>query len=227
MMHIQQVTFNSPNINAQKQFFGQVLGFPIKLETENILTIQAGTSLLTFVQDADHAPYHYAFDIPQNQFAQARQWLAERVSLLADFEGGVEFHFVDWNAHAMYFSDADGNIAEFIARHNLDTTRLMPFNSQSIIRISEVGLVTPHVIETVAVLKQQLGIKSWRGSGSETFTAVGDEEGLLIVVRVGRPWLSTNIASAIAPLEIVIAHVANLDVPGLPYRIRAADTPTV
>ena len=227
-MQIQHVTFNSPKIAAQKLFFEQVLEFSIEHETENSLTIHAGTSQLTFIQNADHHPYHYAFDIPQNQFAQAREWLAERVEILADCEGMSEFHFTDWNAHAMYFKDADGNIAEFIARHNLDTARMMPFNSHSIVRISEVGIVTPHVIETVSALRKQAGIKGWRGAGSETFTAVGDEEGLLIVVREGRAWRPTSdVFSAIAPIELVLADVESLDVPGLPYGIRAADTAAV
>jgi catechol-2,3-dioxygenase len=226
-MQIQQVIFNSPHIAAQQHFFEQTLGFSVERIADDRLTIQAGTSKLTFVQNADHHPYHYAFDIPQNQFAQARDWVGERVEILSDCEGVSEFHFTDWNAHAIYFKDGDGNIAEFIARHNLDTARMMSFTSQSIVRISEVGIVTPHVIETVSALRKQAGIKGWRGAGSETFTAVGTEEGLLIVVREGRVWRPTSdVFSAIAPLELVLADVESLDVPGLPYRIHAADTET-
>jgi catechol-2,3-dioxygenase len=227
-MQIRHVTFNSPNIAAQKQFFENVLGFSVIAESNTAMTIQAGTSQLTFVQDENHHPYHFAFDIPQNQYTQARAWLSERVELLADCDGRSEFHFTDWNAHAMYFEDADKNVAEFIARHNLDTARMMPFAANSIVRISEVGIVTPHVIETVSALRKRAGIKGWRGAGSETFTAVGDEEGLLIVVREGRPWRPTQDAfSAIAPLEIVIDGAESLDLPNLPYRILTADKATV
>jgi hypothetical protein len=57
---------------------------------------------------------------------------------------------------------------------------------------------------------------------------VGDEEGLLIVVREGRPWRPTQDAfSAIAPLEIVIDGAESLDLPNLPYRILTADKATV
>ncbi|MDQ7024661.1 MAG: hypothetical protein Q9P44_03800 [Anaerolineae bacterium] len=223
-MKIRQVTFNSPNIAAQKHFFENSLGFSLLSENEAAITIQAGTSQLTFLQSKDHHPYHYAFDIPQNQFAEARQWLVERVDILTDYAGISEFHFTDWNAHALYFKDADGNIAEFIARHNLETARMMPFTGKSIIRVSEVGIVSPHVIETVSALRKRACIKGWRGAGSETFTAVGDEEGLLIVVREGRPWRPTHdVFSMITPLEIVIEGAESLDIPNLPYRILAAD----
>jgi catechol-2,3-dioxygenase len=223
-MHIRHLRLNSPNIAAQKQFFQQVLGLAIIEESSQHITIEAGTSRLTFQQSDNHQPYHYAFDIPENQFEQARQWLSEKVPILANCDGLSEFHFVDWNAHALYFHDADGNVAEFIARHNLPTARMMPFTGNSIIRISEVGLVTPHVIETVSALKKQAGLKPWRGYGSETFTAVGNEEGLLIVVREGRPWRPTqDIFSTIAPLEIEIEGGTGLTFPDLPYVIRATN----
>lgn len=223
-MQIRQVTFNSPNIAAQKHFFENILGLSVAFETDTAITIQAGTSQLTFVQSDDHHPYHYAFDIPQNQFVEAKQWLAERVEILSDYTGNSEFHFSDWNAHALYFKDADGNVVEFIARHNLETARMMPFTGNSIVRVSEVGIVSPHVIKTVSALRKRAGIKGWRGVGSETFTAVGDEEGLLIVVREGRPWRPTrDVFSAIAPIEIVIEGTGSLDIPNLPYRILTVD----
>ncbi|MDQ7037374.1 MAG: hypothetical protein Q9P01_21785 [Anaerolineae bacterium] len=97
---------------------------------------------------------------------------------------------------------------------------MMPFTGKSIIRVSEVGIVSPHVIETVSALRKRACIKGWRGAGSETFTAVGDEEGLLIVVREGRPWRPTHdVFSMITPLEIVIEGAESLDIPNLPYRI--------
>jgi len=223
-MHIHHVTLNSPHIAGQRDFFEQVLGLPIEFETATAITIQAGTSQISFLQSSDHHPYHYAFDIPENQFAGARQWLAERVGILADCNGVIEIHHRNINAHALYFKDADGNIVEFIARHNLPTARVMPFTQQSILRISEVGIVTPHVIKTVTAIKKQTGLKPFIGVGSETFTAVGDAQGMLIVVSKGRIWLPTrDVFAAPAPLEVVLAGAEAMSFPDLPYVIHTAD----
>lgn len=222
-MRIRHVTLNSRDIANQKHFFTRIMGMAIEAETDTAFTIRAGSSTLTFNQDSEYQAYHYAFDIPENQFNEARQWLGERVEVIADKEGTSEFPFPDWNAHAMYFRDGDGNIAEFIARHNLPTASTLPFSAKSIVRISEVGLVSPQVIQTVALLKRRAGLKAWRGVGSETFTAVGNEEGLLIVVREGRPWRPTqDVLSVPAPIELVLEGAASLAIPGLPYVIHAA-----
>lgn len=227
-MNIQSVTFQSANIAAQKHFFEQVLEMTIASETDTTLSIQVGTSLLNFVQSDDIQPTHYAFDIPENQFAAAKDWLSKRVPLLANSSGVTEFHSVDWNADMIYFEDADGNIGEFIARHNLSTSRMMPFNSDSLVRISEVGLVTPHVVQTVADLREQAGLKAWRGAGSETFTAVGDENGLLIVVQEGRTWMpNQTLPAQIAPFEIILDSGNDFAVPNLPYTFKVADTANI
>ena len=111
------------------------------------------------------------------------------------------FDFANWNAHAIYFTDPDGNIAELIARHTLPSSRRDSFE---ILGISEIGLVTDDVPGTVA----QLGLPAYR-QGSPQFQPVGDEEGLLILVQRDRPWYPDNRHTAQPiPFSVTLANGA-------------------
>ncbi len=69
----------------------------------------------------------FAFNIPENQFREAKAWLASRVEI-ARPNGSDEIFYDDWNAHAVYFPDPGGNLVEFIARHNLPDRSEREFN---------------------------------------------------------------------------------------------------
>jgi len=73
----------------------------------------------------------------------------------------------------------------------------------------------------VATLRTTLAIRPFRGSEGETFTALGDEEGLLIVVQRGRAWYpSTGLAAAPAPLALALTldNRSRQRIVGPPYR---------
>lgn len=153
----------------------------------DFVTLAAGETRWTLAQSTPAPPAvaHFAFNVPENLFAEAVAWLQERVSLLASADGSETlFNFASWNAHAVYFTDPDGNIAELIARHNLASSRREHF---AILGMSEIGLVTDDVPGTVA----QLGLPLYQ-QGGPSFQPVGDEEGLLIVVQRNRPWYPDN-----------------------------------
>lgn len=221
-MRIQEVVFQSRDVTAQRRFYHDLLQLPLVEDSPQRATFRAGHTAMAFEQAESTLPdtiYHFAFNIPENQLAQAKDWLAGRVSLAAVPE---TYDFTDWNAHAFYFWDGDGNIAEFIARHNLDNASNEPFSAQSITGISEVGVATPDVLQTVTHLQRELGLEVWRGAGSDAFSAVGDEHGLFIVVNSGRKWLGTDMPALPLPTRITIESEADAvyDVPGLPVRIR-------
>jgi len=51
---------------------------------------------------------------------------------------------------------------------------------------------------TVERIRSELGFEVYRDSMSHEFAAVGDEDGLLIVVRKGRTWFGTSSLAAAA-----------------------------
>jgi catechol 2,3-dioxygenase-like lactoylglutathione lyase family enzyme len=204
-MQIRELQLGSAALNRQRHFYGQVLGFPILQETPDRLMLQAGASRLIFTHtDAGTGIAHFAFNIPENQFAAANQWLQERTPLWRNKDGGDEFFFEAWNAHAMYFHDPDGNILELIARHTLPSISNKPFSQKSILNISEIGIVTEDVPAQVAAIKARVGAPVYGGPGSDSFTPVGDEEGLFIVVKRRRMWFGdSGKAAESIPITVV------------------------
>jgi hypothetical protein len=60
-----------------------------------------------------------------------------------------------------------------------------PFGFTDILYASEIGLIVDDVPSTVASLKDMTGVAAYKGE-SDQFTAMGDEYGLLLVMKRGR-----------------------------------------
>lgn len=228
-MHIRRLELQTHDLPAQQQFYGERLGLPIIAANEQSVELQMGKTRLAFKQaPADwQGVYHFALNIPENLLPAAKRWLTRSAPTLQDSSGADEFNFQSWNAHALYFSDAAGNIVEFIARHDLPNRSEQPhFDARQILVISEIGLATDDVPTMVELLRSRIGVEVYRGSGSETFAAVGDEHGLLIVVQRGREWYpETGKAAELLPVKIWILNDAGREylILGTPYRIAAVD----
>jgi catechol 2,3-dioxygenase-like lactoylglutathione lyase family enzyme len=207
-MKINELEILTTDLSGQQYFYGEVLQLPVSMGgSGNTIEVQAGLTRLVFRQAPPKwaGVYHFAFNIPENQYEEARDWLTRRVALIADNEGRTEFHFENWNADAFYFYDQAGNILEFIARHTLDNASDMPFSSHSILSVSEIGVGTHDVPSMVEALQGQHGITPYGGEPGEEFAAVGDEEGLFIVVRLGRIWMpETGIEAGAYPVSVNI-----------------------
>lgn len=191
-MHIRQLRLYARDLGAQTRFFGQILGLPIQ-HTTNQLHVQVGQTQLIF----EHQPawtgiYHYAFNIPENRFEDAWTWIQARTTLLSAPDEQRHYVFENWNADALYFPDADGNIAELIARHTLPNASDAPFSAQDLLQVSEIGWVVSDVLAAAAHLSKTYGLSPYLGASSAVFTAVGDENGLFILVPKNHPWLPTN-----------------------------------
>jgi catechol-2,3-dioxygenase len=211
------------DLQQARGFYHEVLKLPILEETSELLVLQAGSTRLAFEQEAGwEEKYHFAFDVPENQIEQAAEWISQRAKL-AILNGTTLFKSSDhWNAHMVYFYDPAGNILEFIARHNQPNAAREPFSERSILSISEIGLATQNVRETVDWLCDTLELKIYDGAGSDTFSAVGDELGLFIVVKEGRVWYpETGIHAGVNPVDVTLldGKGGNYRIPGLPYHI--------
>ncbi|RMG82529.1 MAG: glyoxalase/bleomycin resistance/dioxygenase family protein [Chloroflexi bacterium] len=204
-------------------FYGETLSWPIEEAAEGHLVLNAGNTRLVF-EAGDEGPYvyHIAFNIPQNQFTEAKAWLKARVPLLMCGEN-EDIHWTAWNAHAAYFIDPAGNVCEFIARHNLANDSDQPFSPSSILRVSEIGLATDDVAATCDHLAAELGIDIWDAGDGEIFRAMGDEHGILIVVKSGRAWFPTDDKIAVPqPVTMTVQsqRAGEYHLPQLPYHFK-------
>ncbi|MEA2574442.1 MAG: hypothetical protein QOH93_1740 [Chloroflexia bacterium] len=219
-MKIIQLELQGNDLPALGQFYMDVLGLPATA-LEGTLSVQVGSSQLVFRQSqlSNEQKYHVAFNVPPDRFEEAKAWISGRVPLLRSLSGEDSFNFANWNAHACYFLDPEGNILEFIARHALPDNSQLPFDQRSILCISEIGLATEDVKATTQFLEAQ-GLPVYDGEGSDTFTALGDEHGLFIVIRRGRTWFpDSGTPAELLPLKVTvsIAPGATATLSGPPY----------
>ncbi|CAM3558624.1 VOC family protein [Deinococcus frigens] len=206
-MHIETVTLWTADLNAQHAFYAATLGLEAIARTPARATLRAGRTLLTFQQHADFEGfYHLAFDIPRNRVDEAEVWLRARVPLLEDAKGVSRFPLSEgWNSESLYFGDAAGNILEFIVRRDLPSDSAAPFSPASILHVSELGVIVPDVTAAVLDLERRFGLSPFNEQGS-TFSPVGDQGGLLIVVREGRGWFPTGRPAIAAPFRMTFEH---------------------
>jgi len=215
-----------------RAFYGDLLGLATSLNKDT-LTVQGGLTTLTFSPapsgaEAEKTFYHFAFNIPQNKILEARNWQLERTSLVP---GGSHLldpaypddivYFRHWDAHSIFFWDPAGNFVEYIARHTLDNGAPGAFTSQDILYASEIGFVTGDVPTTALLFQEALDLPQY-GGGSERFRAIGDEHGLLLVMKQGRVMgfgsgqpIHTNPVRA----RISKGPKAGFEVKGHPFRI--------
>jgi catechol 2,3-dioxygenase-like lactoylglutathione lyase family enzyme len=209
-MKFHSVSLSTSELPKQLEFYQNRLGLPVLEQSNTSVVFQVGASKLEFVQDTlGNAFYHFAFNIPSHQFAEAKVWLSNRVELIKDTSGKDEFHTDNWNADNVYFYDAGGNVAELIARHDLKSDVRKPFSVKSLECISELGIVTDDVPKTVEAIQAKLPVTLYRATLNDMFVPMGDETGLVIVVKRDRIWFPETKAAVVAPFTVAVSEINN------------------
>ena len=142
-------------------------------------------------EPGEASPQHVAFHV-----ADLAAW-RERldVPLLRGDDGADEFDFSNWGgARSIYFEDPEGNVVELVARPD----------ARPELSLAEVGLPTDDVAAAVDALDRELGLPHFDGDRA-SFSAVGDPDGLLIVVTVGRGWFPTHVPAGGAAVAVRLA----------------------
>ena len=76
-------------------------------------------------------------------------------------------------------------MVEYIARHDLKNAGSGDFGSADILYASEIAFVVDDVTDAVAKLKGVAAVQQYKGADDQC-AALGDESGLLLVMRRGR-----------------------------------------
>jgi catechol-2,3-dioxygenase len=203
-MLIREIELFTDDISGTWQFYHEILGLKSAYKDGLTISFVAGRSILTFSRSENLRPvYHFAFNIPQNQIEQSMGWAMQRVELFP--EGIVDFK--NWNAHSIYFKDNNGNIVELIARHNLNNGADKPFDSDALLSVSEMGIVTGDVVRERGLIAEKYAVPIFsKPPLSDAFTAMGDDEGLFIVSASGRHWYLTDIPAQPYPATIAFSN---------------------
>jgi hypothetical protein len=156
----------------------------------------------TFVSGGVGSVHHFAFHVADLEPWKRRLEIRE------------EHAFPSWGgARAIYFRDPEGNVVELIARPD----------ARPELTLAEVGLPVDDVPDAVEALQRELGLPFYLDHGDE-FTPLGDDDGLLIVVRVGRPWFPFGVPAGRSRIELSIAGagVGTAELPGESHRVVGA-----
>ncbi len=222
-MNIKQVELLSVDLQTQRDFYINILELPTELGSSGLL-VQSGKTEILFKQAPSGftGAYHFAFNIPENQFQSAKKWITDRISLLHDKGGKDEFASKSWNSDSIYFLDAAGNVLELIARHTLQNGVDGNFNSRQILNISEIGLPSENVIGFAKELCTGLGLSVYKQEPGETFTPVGDDEGLLILPIKDRIWMpDSGVPARMLPIRVTgVANSRDWELRGVPYQLQ-------
>jgi len=190
-MEIRILKLYSTNIDAQEDFYGQVLGFRCDRLTDSILEIHTTGTKLIFEQSVKKFFYHFAFLIPTGSLNGAIEYLENKPVRLLQLNEQTVVQFT--TGSAIYFYDMDGNIVEFIERPTLNHPTSSDFSIDKIIKINEIGLPVSSPKSMSNRLTTEFGIKPIEDAPySDLFCWAGDYNGAVIVVQEGRNWLPTE-----------------------------------
>ena len=221
-MNITYLELPTKDLIAQRDYYSKALELPVNLSAER-LEVQTRTTTLVFTQVSPNfdGAYHFAFNIPENQFHVAKAWIASRIPLLHDETGKDEFESEDWNSQSVYFKDAAGNVLEFIARHNLKNAVSGEFDSRQILNVSEIGLPSEDVIAFAKDLCYRLDLSVFKQEPNQIFTPVGDDHGLFILPVKDRIWIpNSGVPAKLLPVKVAgEANGKAWEVYGVPYEI--------
>ncbi|MEO8415860.1 MAG: hypothetical protein ABI472_19510 [Ginsengibacter sp.] len=219
-MLFKEIRLQTNHVSALYYFYKEVLELATVYSNEKSFTVTVGETNLIFEEthDIENPLYHFAFNIPVNKFDEAFQWLKNKVELLwLDDYKSLIADFINWHAKSIYFNDPGGNILELITRFDLNDNVNEKFSSKHLRNVSEIGLVyaTQNFDEKVEELLAQYPLSYFHKQPPlPHFRAVGNDEGLFVIVPENRVWFSTkNTISQIFPLKI------NFHVDDKPYQL--------
>src|SRR5437773_4033635 len=206
-MQVKKLVLKTAFLKTLLEFYSSVLELPVQPFDEKEITIKIGSTDLVFSETKQAEPfYHIAINIPANKIEEARTWLSNKLKLLriAEYKSDIA-DFVNWRAKSVYFYDPAGNILELIARFDLDNDQTDAFSSKQFLSISEVGLVFNQdnfESRTTALLKKYSLEYFRKQPPLPQFRAIGDDEGLFIVVPEQRNWYPTDKPAGIFPMSV-------------------------
>jgi len=218
-MQIKKLVLQTSYLKTLGEFYSSLLELPVKVIDEKKISMAIGSTELVFDETSVAEPfYHFAITIPANKIKQAKTWLRnKKIELLwiTDYKNDIA-DFVGWHAKSVYFYDPAGNILELIARFDLNNKMNKIFSSKQFLSISEVGIVFPEnkFDERTKDLLEQYHLSYFsKQPPLPQFRAVGDDEGLFVIVPEHRNWFPTDKPAALYP------HKAEFENAGKEYSL--------
>lgn len=221
-MDIRQVQLATRSLADTARFYER-LGCSVEIVDATVRVV-VGSSLLVFRELPEMTgALHLAMTIPTGTFEAAKAWIAGLTTVLGtddqdEFEGSP-----NWNSRSVYFEGPDQQLLELIERRDLESGARRAGDGSGtgtgtgtgtvvpLVSVSEVGVPVPDVLGVVEALRRA-GLEPYANPPGESFAAVGDVDGLVILVSPDRRWFPTGDRSPSgAPAVIDVGLAAPLE----------------
>lgn len=208
-MDIRQVQLATRSLADTARFYER-LGCSVEIVDATVRVV-VGSTLLVFRELPEMTgALHLAITIPTGTFDAAKAWIAGLTTVLGtddqdEFEGPP-----NWNSRSVYFEGPDQQLLELIERRDLPVD-VGENTAVPLVSVSEVGVPVPDVLGAVEALRRA-GLEPYANPPGESFSAVGDVDGLVILVSPDRRWFPTGDRSpSSAPVVIDVGLGALLE----------------
>ena len=223
-MDIRQVQLATRSLADTARFYER-LGCSVEI-VDTTVRIVVGSTLLVFRELPEMTgALHLAITIPTGTFDAAKAWIAGLTTVLGtadqdEFEGPP-----NWNSRSVYFEGPDQQLLELIERRDLESgarrvgagdgdgtgtdTGSDSDAGVPLVSVSEVGVPVPDVLGAASALRRA-GLEPYANPPGESFAAVGDVDGLVILVSPDRRWFPTGDRS---PSSAPVVIDVGLDAP--------------
>lgn len=189
-------------LKAMKRFYANVLGLDMKGSGSKYFTVKVGGTDLTFQEAETPSFYHFAINIPGNQFSIMKQWIREKVPLNRS-RGLTEIYYKSFGADSMYFEDPAGNLVELIGRRNRDL--FGPLTKEAFFNISEVAIISPHLYDVGEELQDSgLPLVKRAEVNPEKVNLIGKEDAYIILAPPGWQFKFSKKEATTHPLAITL-----------------------
>lgn len=203
-MDIRQAQLATRSLDDTARFWER-LGCPVDRAGGVVEVVVGSTRLLFRELPGMTGALHLAITIPAGTFDVAAEWIAGVATVLVDADGRDAFEGPpNWNSRSVYFEGPDQQLLELIERRDLAASAPAPAPAASasapastapasvvpLLSVSEVGIAVPDVLGAVETLRRA-GLEPYANPAGEGFAAVGDVDGLVILVSPERRWFPT------------------------------------
>lgn len=192
-MDIRQAQLATRSLDATARFWER-LDCPVD-RADGVVEVVVGSTRLLFRElPGMTGALHLAITIPAGTFDLAAEWIAGIATVLVDADGRDAFEGPpNWNSRSVYFEGPDQQLLELIERRDLVAPAApasAPASAVPLLSVSEVGIAVPDVLGAVETLRRA-GLEPYADPAGEGFAAVGDVDGLVILVSPERRWFPT------------------------------------
>lgn len=196
-------------LKSMKRFYANVLRLDIKKSTDDYFIVNVGETDITFKQSNEPSFYHFAINIPGNQFVIMKDWIEGRINLIR-INGKSEIYYKNLGADSMYFEDPAGNLVELIGRRNRDFFGSL--TKEAFYDVSEIGITTPQMFEVGEELQDMgLALKQRTEVDMNLMNYLGRDDTYIVLVPPEWEWEFSEKSAETHPLEITFndgQHIA-------------------